>query len=91
VEFDGEYHRLKVETEKAGKGKWRLRIGAKTPVRMVELESNQKLLFSDDYFPLIPEKTRVIEVSLLEKTSDEPVRLTASILGCQERQIFTLD
>jgi hypothetical protein len=91
VEFNGEYHKLKVETEKTGEGKWRLRIGAKTPVRMVELESNQKLLFSDDYFPMVPGKTRVIEVSLLEKTSDEPVCLSAGILGCPERQSFTLD
>jgi hypothetical protein len=58
---------------------------------MVELESNQKLLFSDDYFPMIPEKTKVIDVSLLEKTSDEPVRLSAGILGAPERQSFTLD
>jgi beta-mannosidase len=91
VEFGGEYHKLKVETEKTGEGKWRLRIGVKTPVRMVELESNQKLLFSDDYFPMIPEKPKIVEVSLLERTSGDPVRLSAGILGYGERQNFTLD
>jgi hypothetical protein len=40
---------------------------------------------------MIPEKTRVVDVSLLEKTSDEPVCLSAGILGCPERQNFILN
>jgi hypothetical protein len=57
---------------------------------MVELESNQKLLYSDDYFPMIPGKPKTIEASLLEKTSGDPVRLTAGIFGTEKNQIFTL-
>ena len=90
MEYDGEYKALKVKTEKAGEGKWLIHLEAKTPVRMVELESNQKLLYSDDYFPLIPEKPRIIEASLLEKTSGGPVKLTVGIFGMKETQTFTL-
>jgi beta-mannosidase len=80
-EYEGEYHPLDIGAEKTGGGSWRLSIAAKTPVRLVELESSQKLLFSDDYFPLVPGVDKTIEVSLLEKTTDGPVTLTARILG----------
>jgi beta-mannosidase len=63
-----------LETVVSGE-KWRIRLDAETPVQLVELESNQKLLFSDDYFPLIPGYGKTIEVSLLEKTSNDPITL----------------
>ena len=93
MEYEGDYKALKVKTEKAGDvtgGKWLIHLEAKTPVRMVELESNQKLLYSDDYFPLIPGKPKTIEAGLLEKTSGGPVKLTAGIFGMKENQVFTL-
>jgi len=90
MEYEGEYKPLIIETEKAGEDKWLIHLEAKTSVRMVELESNQKLLYSDDYFPMIPGKPKTIEASLLEKTSGGPVRLTAGIFGTEENQIFTL-
>jgi beta-mannosidase len=90
AEFNGEYRELKVKAEKAGEAKWQIRIEAKTPVRMVELESNHKLLFSDDYFPMIAGKPRVIEASLLEKTGTKPVTLTVNILGSDEKQTINL-
>jgi hypothetical protein len=91
VEYSGEYKPLAVKTEKTGGGRWRIHLEAKRPVRMVELESNQKLLYSDDYFPLIPEKAKVIDVSLLEKTSNKPVNLTVAILGFNKTQSFVLN
>jgi beta-mannosidase len=90
LEYASEYKPLTVKTEKRENGKWIIHIEAKTPVRMVELESNQKLLFSDDYFPLIPGKAKRIEASLLEKTSSGQVKLMVNILGSEEKQTIVL-
>jgi hypothetical protein len=90
MEYEGSYKPLIIKTEKAGEGKWLIHLEAKTPVRMVELESNQKLLCSDDYFPLIPEKPKTIEATLLEKTFGGPVKLFVSSLGSEEKEVFTL-
>jgi beta-mannosidase len=89
MEYDGEYKPLKIRTEKSG-DKWLIHLEAKTPVRMVELESSQKLLYSDDYFPLIPEKPKTIEAAILEKTSGGAVKLTVSVLGGEEKQDLVL-
>jgi beta-mannosidase len=91
IEYAGEYRALGVKTEKTPEGRWLVRLEAETPVRMVELESSQKLLYSDNYFPLIPEKPKTVEAVLLEKTSDGPVYLTAGIFGTDETRTFTLD
>jgi hypothetical protein len=90
-EFEGEYRPLKIKTEKNGKGKWRLYIDAETPVRLVELESNEKLLYTDNYFPLVPGKGKMIDLLLSEKEGKGPVCLTAGILGSQDKQIFELE
>lgn len=89
-EYEGEYHPLKIEVKKPGKEKWQIGIGVKTPARLIELESNHKLLYSDNYFPIVPGKDKLIEVSLLERTSGEPVRLFANILGSKDTQSFEL-
>jgi beta-mannosidase len=89
-EYQGEYQQLKVKTEKISVGKWLIHLDSKIPIRLVELESNHKLLYSDDYFPMIPKKSKVIEASLLEKTGNKPVVLSVSIMGFQDRQDFTL-
>jgi beta-mannosidase len=90
-EYEGEYGPLGLKTEKQAPDRWRIRVSAESPVRLVELESNQKLLFTDNYFPLVNGGEKVIEAILLEKTSDEPVKLTAGILGAPEAQTITLD
>jgi beta-mannosidase len=104
-EYEGEYKPLKIKAESLsaerlgsekidsdniGEGKWRISLNAETPVRLVELESNHKLLYTDDYFPMINGKKKVIEAVLLEKTSDEPIRLTAGILGAPGTQTVIL-
>ncbi|GHV90470.1 beta-mannosidase [Spirochaetia bacterium] len=89
-EYDGEYRPLKIKSEKIGEGKWRITLNAETPARLIELESNHKLLYTDDYFPMINGKEKVIEATLLEKTSDEPVKLIAGILGAEGTQTVIL-
>jgi beta-mannosidase len=91
MEYEGKYRPLKVKIEKMGEDTWLVHLEAKTPVRMVELESSQKLLYSDNYFPLISEKPKTIKATLLEKTADDPVKLTVGILGTEENKIFTLN
>ena len=91
IEYSGEYNGLDVRIEKTGENKWQVQIEAKHPVRMVELESNQKLLLSDNYFPIIPRKPKIIEVKLLERTSEGQVMLTAGILGSKEKLDFLLN
>ncbi|GHU55125.1 beta-mannosidase [Spirochaetia bacterium] len=95
-EYDGEYRPLKIKAEKLGADKiavdkWRITLNAETPVRLIELESNHKLLFTDNYFPMINSKEKVIEATLLEKTSDEPVKLIAGILGAEKTQTVILN
>ncbi|MDR3247773.1 MAG: beta galactosidase jelly roll domain-containing protein [Treponema sp.] len=89
-EFEGEYQPLKVLTEKLKADTWRITLEASSPIRLLELESNQKLLYTDDYFPLINGKTKTVEAHLLEKTNDGPVQLRVGILGSQDVQIITL-
>ncbi|GHV13163.1 beta-mannosidase [Spirochaetia bacterium] len=94
-EYEGEYKPLKIKAEKLGGdktaySKWRITLNAETPARLIELESNHKLLFTDDYFPMINGKEKVLEATLLEKTSDEPVKLIVGILGAPDTQTVVL-
>jgi beta-mannosidase len=91
VEFAGVYNPLKIKIEKKSENKWQIYLETQQPVRMIELESNQKLLYSDNYFPMIAQKPKVIEACILERTSAEPVMLTAGILGSEEKQGFSLE
>jgi beta-mannosidase len=89
-EYEGEYGRLDLKTEKKAAGRWRISVRAGSPVRLVELESNGKLLFTDNYFPLVNGREKVIEAVLLEGTEEEPLKLTAGILGGPETQTVIL-
>lgn len=82
-EFDSTAGKPRADAESRGEGRWRLTVSSDRPIHMVELEGNHKLLFSDNYFPLMPgaENRRMIEVTLLERLSDEPVRLCVGGLG----------
>jgi beta-mannosidase len=102
-EFEGDYKPLTVTAEHLagpanrespalpGGDRWRISLEALSPVRLVELESNQKLLYSDDYFPMINGRKKTVEACLLERTSGEPVRLRVGILGAPEVQTITLE
>jgi beta-mannosidase len=93
-EFEGEYTPLGLSVgpgQKAGKApEWRITLEAHSPVRLVELESNQKLLYTDNYFPLINGRPKTVGVRLLERTGDEPLWLRAGILGTPEVQTLRL-
>jgi len=89
-EFEQISNPLKIKHEKMSENIWLVYIETEYPVRMVELESNQKLLFSDNYFPMIPQKGITIEINLLEKTKNEGFTLSVGVLGSEKIQNFTL-
>jgi hypothetical protein len=62
---------------------------SKQDKRIEKAARQRKLLYSDDHFTLITEKSKIIEVSLLEKTSDG-LTLMAGIFGMDENQTFIL-
>jgi beta-mannosidase len=90
-EYEGEYKPLILKSEKLGDEKWQVTIASESPVRLVELESNHKLLYTDNYFPLIQGKDKVVELSILERTGNDPVKLSAGILGAPNTQSITLN
>jgi beta-mannosidase len=90
-EYEGEYRPLRLRAEKTGDETWRLHIEAESPARLVELESGHKLLYSDNYFPLVPGTGKTVEVSVLERTGTGPLRIEAGILGAPELRRIELD
>jgi hypothetical protein len=49
------------------------------------------LLYSDNYFPVVPGRDKLIEISLQERTGGEPVRLFANILGSPDMRSLELE
>jgi len=90
AEFKGEFNELPVKIKKIGDNKRQIRLETSVPVRMIKLESNQKLLFSDNYFPMVPGKSKIIEAKIIEKIAEEPTSLTIQILGFDKKQEFVL-
>lgn len=68
------------EVAKVDKDNWTLEIEIDEVSKMIELEGNKKLLFSDNYFSLIPGAKKKIQVTLLEDTNDDELELTVSSL-----------
>ena len=89
-EFDGIYEPLNLQTNQIKENSWRITISAKTPVQMILIESNHKILCSDNYFSIIPQMERTVDISVLEKTVDEPLELFFNILGCDDKQKLIL-
>jgi len=50
-------------------------------IRQVELESNQKILCSENYFPMAPEAPKRIMIEILEYTNKNTPQLEIKILG----------
>jgi hypothetical protein len=90
-EFEGEYGPLKVDIGKLGPEDWSISLEAASPQRLVEMESNQKLLYTDNYFPLINGRKKTLKAHLLERTGEGPVQLRVGVLGAPAIQVFTLE
>lgn len=69
---------LLVSVEKVEPDTWSLDIEVGAVAKMIELEGNKKLLFSDNYFVQIPGIRKKVQITLLEDTSDEELMLTVS-------------
>ncbi|TBL79889.1 beta-mannosidase [Paenibacillus thalictri] len=68
----------------SGPASWTLELETASVSKMVLLESNQKLLFSDNYFTLVPGVKKRIDVTLLEQTGGDEVLLTAASLDAEQ-------
>jgi beta-mannosidase len=88
-EYEGIYKPLRINTAKIDGRKWQMDIASDVPVRSVEIECNHKIMLSDNYFPTANGKT--VELTILEHTSDEPIVVTVSALGSEEKQTFVLE
>lgn len=67
-EFRQERVGIKAELSASGD---MLTLSCDTLVQMVALESNQKILCSDNYFPLIPGVSKMIKIDVIEKTCSD--------------------
>jgi len=90
-EFNSADSPIQASVQASGQNKWKLHLTCTLPTMMVQLDGNHKLLFSDNYFPLMPNLPdgiieRLIEVTLLERLSEEPLKLTVGQLGCDKQQ-----
>jgi len=41
------------------------------PIQLIALESNQKIICTDNYFPAVPGEKKIVRIHILEVTSDE--------------------
>ncbi|HEY5466777.1 MAG TPA: glycoside hydrolase family 2 protein [Clostridia bacterium] len=60
---------------------WEITLEADAVAQMVELESNKKLMFSDNYFPMVPHHSKIVTAWLLEDTGEEAAQLRVGSLG----------
>ncbi|MDR2750145.1 MAG: hypothetical protein LBC41_05755, partial [Clostridiales bacterium] len=88
-EHEGVYKELALSSEKLEENTWRLDIKTQTPVRLVEIEFNHKVMLSDNYFPTLHGKQ--VEVKMLERVSDAPLTATIKALGADFSQEIVLE
>jgi beta-mannosidase len=73
-----------------GSETWTVELSSSSVQKLVQLEGNQKWLFSDNYFTLVPGHSKVVTVSLLERTSSDSPTLAVSALEVPGVQTFDL-
>ena len=61
-------------------------VSSETPVHMVEIECNKKVVLSDNYFPITQDYDKEISVTILDETEEE-TRFFINVLGGQAQEI----
>jgi len=69
---------------------WAVELTSAPVQKLVQLEGNQKWLCSDNYFTLVPGRTRRVIVTLLERTCPDAPELSVSTLDVPGEQRLTL-
>jgi beta-mannosidase len=80
----------KGEPDTWGTETWIVELSSDAPQKLVQLEGNQKWLFSDNYFTLIPGSPRKLVATLLQRVSPAQPTLTVSSLDVPAEQTFEL-
>jgi len=71
---------ITANVSKIDKDNWSIEIESCEVSKMIELDGSKKLLFSDNYFTLIPGVKKQININLLEDTNDRELELSVSSL-----------
>ncbi len=88
-EFRNPEARLDIRAEKVGEG-WALDVTSGEMVKMLSIESDANLLWSDNYFGMMPGETRRVTGELLAPW-EGPLRITVSALDCEKTYDITLE
>ncbi|MFH5183897.1 glycoside hydrolase family 2 protein [Paenibacillus sp. TAB 01] len=81
---------VNVAVTQTGPGVWALELEASSVCKLLMLESNHKLLCSDNYFTLVPGTKKHVEVMVLEQTGGDGLLLTVSALDDTNVQQYSL-
>jgi beta-mannosidase len=77
-EFRVAHQELTVRASAVDSASWSLEIESSAVSKMIEIEGNQKFLFSDNYFALMPGTRKRVSVMILERTRDQAPSLAIS-------------
>jgi beta-mannosidase len=80
AEFEQEECRLSAAFEEVSSGIIDLELESDAVIRQLAIEANQKILCSDNYFPMAPGKTKKVRVEVLEWTKNEKLALELATL-----------
>jgi beta-mannosidase len=78
-EFEGDkkIKEVKYSLEEIEKGEYLIKLSSPQPIRQIEIEANKKILCTDNYFPLLGEKS--VRVTVLDEDL-ENIKIEVSIL-----------
>lgn len=83
AEFDAEPGPLGAQVEALGAGRWSVELTGTSVVKLLQLEADG-LLFTDNYFTLVPGEPRTIEISQLLESEQAVRTLSVSAMGTEE-------
>ncbi len=72
---------LTVAAHALGPGRWRLDVTTTAPTPLIEIEADQRVMYSDDYFGLIPGSKKQVFVTALSDAHAKGIHVTLSGWG----------
>lgn len=78
AEFDTEPSHISVLVERPTEGKWIINLDTSAVVKLLQIEGDERWLFSDNYFTLVPGFSRRITARLLETAPNRKFELAIS-------------
>jgi hypothetical protein len=83
---------LQISVKRAETGrKWQVTVATDKPIRLFEIEGNGRMIFSDDYFPLLPGYEKRIDVEILPAEENDAPELTIKVAGVDGERKVALD